>query len=80
MSVAELLTLTIGPRRRRLGEILVEQQLLTEEELETALIYQKARPGSKLGTVLRDLGHVDSTDFMEALIQTMPTVKSYKDR
>jgi MSHA biogenesis protein MshE len=44
-------------RKVRLGELLVEQQVLTEEQLKKALAEQK-RTGRKLGRVLTDLGMV----------------------
>ena len=42
-------------RKVRLGELLVEQKIITEEQLRTALAEQK-RTGRKLGRVLTDLG------------------------
>lgn len=42
-------------RKVRLGELLLEQKLITEEQLRTALAEQK-RTGRKLGRVLTDLG------------------------
>jgi MSHA biogenesis protein MshE len=44
-------------RKVRLGELLLEQKALTEEQLKTALAEQK-RTGRKLGRVLTDLGMV----------------------
>jgi len=40
--------------RRRLGDIFVERRLITEEQLETALVTQRAS-GGKLGEILVEL-------------------------
>ena len=44
-------------RKIRLGEVLLDQKVITEEQLKTALAEQK-RTGRKLGRVLTDLGMV----------------------
>jgi len=43
--------------KRRLGDIFVERQLITHEQLETALTEQRAS-GGKLGEILVDLGMI----------------------
>ena len=53
-------------RKVRLGELLVEQKLITEEQLRTALAEQK-RTGRKLGRVLTDLGIAREEVVCEAL-------------
>jgi hypothetical protein len=55
------------PRRKRVrvGELLLEQQLVTQEQLTIALAEQK-RTGRKLGRVLTDLGYVSEQAFHEA--------------
>jgi len=53
-------------RRVRLGELLVEQRLISEEQLKGALAEQK-RTGLKLGRVLTDLGLVSDQAIHEAL-------------
>jgi MSHA biogenesis protein MshE len=56
-----------APRKRiRLGELLVEQKLLTAEQLLTALDEQK-RSGRKLGRVLTELGLVREEKLHEVL-------------
>jgi len=45
------------PEKIRLGEILIQQKLLTEDKLNAALEEQK-RSGHKLGRVLINAGHV----------------------
>lgn len=51
----------------RLGEILVSRGLLSEEELERALEFQKERNHEKLGKILVDLGYVAARDVLAAL-------------
>jgi len=56
----------IRKRRVRIGELLLEQKLITEEQLKNALGEQK-RSGLKLGRVLTDLGFVSDQALHEAL-------------
>ncbi len=79
MITPELLMQLIAGKQKKLGECLVEQQVLNEEDLNVALIYQKAQPEKKIGTVLRELGLVSSLDFMEALTSKMQVVKGYTE-
>ncbi|MBW3562247.1 MAG: Flp pilus assembly complex ATPase component TadA [Actinobacteria bacterium] len=57
-----------SPTRRRLGEILLAADVLTEEELEDALAEQ-ATPGSRarLGTTVVRMGMADEEDIVAAL-------------
>ncbi len=58
-------------RRIRLGELLVQQQAISEEQLATALAEQK-RTGRKLGRVLGDLGFMSESglhDFLAKHLQ-----------
>src|SRR5689334_9432533 len=50
----------------RLGEILIERKLITNEDLERALELQKER-GDKIGKTLVDLGFVAMRDVLTAL-------------
>jgi general secretion pathway protein E len=50
----------------RLGEILIERKLISEEDLERALELQKER-GDKLGKTLVDMGFVAMRDVLAAL-------------
>ncbi len=45
-----------GIRKRRIGELLIDNDIISEEQLETALNLQK-RDGRKLGEILVDLGY-----------------------
>lgn len=62
-----------NPRKRvRVGDLLLEKQLISEEQLKTALSEQK-RTGKKLGRALSDLGYVSE----EQLLQTLADYFSY---
>ncbi|WP_338848456.1 GspE/PulE family protein [Massilia sp. W12] len=58
------------PEKIRLGEILVQQKLLTEEQLIAALGEQK-RSGRKLGRVVVELGHVTEEQISGALAKQL---------
>jgi hypothetical protein len=50
----------------RLGELLIERQQITQEDLDRALELQKER-GEKLGKILVDLGFIAARDVLAAL-------------
>lgn len=52
--------------RKRLGDLLIESGLLTQEQLEKALIVQK-KTGERLGKVLINLGYVTEESMIEVL-------------
>src|SRR5271170_133303 len=54
----------------RLGEILIERKLISEEDLERALELQKER-GDKLGKTLVDMGFVAMRDVLAALSEQL---------
>jgi general secretion pathway protein E len=54
----------------RLGEILIERSLITQEDLDRALELQRER-GDKLGKILIDLGFVAQRDVLLALSQQL---------
>ncbi len=51
----------------RIGEVLVSQGYLTEEQLEQALAYQRQAPGKRLGELLVELGLVTEQQKLQAL-------------
>ena len=63
---------TPDPRKKklRLGELLVEKAIITEEQLQQALTEQK-RTGRKLGRVLTDLDLVREEKLHEVLAQSL---------
>ena len=54
------------PEKIRLGEILVQQKLLTEEQLKSALEEQK-KPGRRLGRVFIEQGFISEEQISKAL-------------
>ncbi|MBI4458457.1 MAG: type II secretion system ATPase GspE [Acidobacteria bacterium] len=56
--------------RKRLGEMLMEKNLLQADELEKALALQQERQ-EKLGRVLADLGFLSSRDILAALSEQL---------
>jgi len=58
------------PEKIRLGEILVQQKLLTEEQLKSALDEQK-KSGRRLGRVVTDKGFVTEEQISEALARQL---------
>ena len=58
------------PERVRLGEILLQQNLLTQEQLKLALDEQK-RSGRKLGRVFIEQGYVTDEQISEALAKQL---------
>jgi MSHA biogenesis protein MshE len=58
--------MTIIRRRIRLGEVLVQQKAITEEQLAEALAAQR-RSGRKLGRVLADLGYMSESSLHDFL-------------
>ena len=55
-------------RKKRLGDLLVEAGVITQDQLMQALSVQKTeRKGQRLGVVLMDLGFTDEKQIMKAL-------------
>ena len=63
--------------RKRLGEILMERNLLQTDELDKALSLQRERR-EKLGRIIADLGFVSSREVLRALSDQLeiPVVSS----
>ncbi|WP_233128929.1 GspE/PulE family protein [Halovibrio salipaludis] len=57
-------------RKVRIGDLLVENSVITEEQLQTALGEQK-RTGRKLGKTLTDLGYLDEDQLLNFLSQQL---------
>src|SRR5947208_468666 len=54
----------------RLGEILIERRLITQEDLDRALELQRER-GDKIGRILVDMGFVATRDVLSALAEQL---------
>lgn len=57
-------------KKIQIGKILLEQMLITEEQLETAMAEQN-KTGKKLGQALVDLGFVDEDQLLQVLSNQM---------
>ena len=57
------------PGRRRIGDLLVERQLVTAEQVQEALGRPKQAPGSRLGETLVSLGFLSERALVEALAE-----------
>jgi type IV pilus assembly protein PilB len=55
------------PRRRRLGEMLIDQGVITEEQFAEVLARQKLEKGSRVGRLLVDLGYATEAQICEVV-------------
>ncbi len=55
----------------KIGEELVQQKLITPEQLDKALAEQKKQPDKKIGEILLELGFIDVEQFMKVLEKQM---------
>ncbi|GAA5179879.1 MSHA fimbrial ATPase MshE [Niveibacterium umoris] len=60
----------VKPQKFRLGELLVQQQLITQVQLEEALVQQKTT-GRKLGRVLVEIGQVTEEQIAGAIARQL---------
>jgi len=60
--------------RKPIGEILVNKELLTKEQLEYALDQQKQKPGEKIGQILIKLGYVTKKDVLKAYAEQLGSI------
>ena len=58
-----------GPnsRKKRVGEFLLENKIITETQLDEALVLQKDNPGRLVGEILVTLGHLSKEELVMAL-------------
>ncbi|HDH53431.1 MAG TPA: type II secretion system protein GspE, partial [Nitrospirae bacterium] len=57
-------------RKKKLGEILIDEELISEEQLDNALTLQKGK-NKKLGKVLIELGYVNEIQVAETLTKQL---------
>lgn len=55
----------------KIGEELVQEKLITQEQLTKALEVQKKKPTMKIGEILLELGYIDVEKFMIVLDKQM---------
>ncbi len=59
-------------RNVRIGDLLVEKKLITPQQVESALKYQKEKGnGKRLGIILVELGYVKDVDLAKALAENL---------
>lgn len=51
----------------RIGEVLMERNYITKEQMEQALAYQKEHREKRVGQILIELGFVTEAQVLEAL-------------
>ena len=54
---------------KKLGEYLLSEKIITEEQLKKALEYQEQHPGTMLGQTILNLGFATDKDISDALIK-----------
>ncbi len=57
----------MGGEKKQLGKILLQQKLVTPDELEGLLTNQRSSPGTRLGSAAVESGAVDEVDMLRAL-------------
>ena len=60
----------ISQTRKRIGDVLIDANIITQEQLMTALEEQR-KTGKRLGEVLVELNYTDETEIAEAMSQQM---------
>jgi len=58
-------------RRKRLGEMLVDQGVITRDQLDDVLARQKIEKGSRMGRLLVDLGHATEAQICEVIAEQL---------
>ena len=58
-------------RRKQLGEMLVDQGIITRDQLAEVLTRQKTEKGSRVGRLLVDLGHATETQICEVVAEQL---------
>jgi hypothetical protein len=68
-----------GKKKQRLGEMLIEQGLITTNQLKDALKRQ-AQIGGQLGSIMVEMGDITTDDLLNSLSQQLgvPSTNLYK--
>lgn len=59
------------PRRKRLGEMLLDQGVITHDQLNEVLAQQKLEKGSRVGRLLVDLGYATEAQICEVVAEQL---------
>jgi hypothetical protein len=54
----------------KLGEFLLKEKIITEEQLKKALEYQEQHPGTMLGQAILALGFATDEEISDAVLKT----------
>jgi MSHA biogenesis protein MshE len=60
----------INKNKIKIGELLVQAKIITEEQLQLALKYQKEK-GGKLGSIIVSMGFATENSLLEAISQQL---------
>ena len=70
------LTLNLPGTQRSLEELLVQEGLITEDDLAVVLTV-RARTGQRLETILLEQGLITQSDYMKLLSRKLETVRRF---
>ncbi len=62
---------TTSIKKLRLGDVLIEQGFITQEQLDKALQYQKEHKGKRVGAILIELGFISEKQMLTALARRL---------
>jgi type IV pilus assembly protein PilB len=57
----------------KLGDLLLQDKIITQDQLQKALDYQKENSGIRIGAALVKLGFVDTRTIVRALLRQKPS-------
>jgi type II secretory ATPase GspE/PulE/Tfp pilus assembly ATPase PilB-like protein len=61
----------LNVKKKLIGQVLKEKGLITDEQLNQALEYQKNNPAKKIGEILIELGYINYEDLAKALAESL---------
>jgi len=61
----------LNVKKKLIGQVLKEKGLVTNEQLNQALEYQKNNPAKRIGEILIELGYINYEDFAKALAESL---------
>ncbi len=61
----------LNVKKKLIGQVLIEKGLITNEQLNEALKYQKDNPGKRVGEILVELGYITYEQLAKALAESL---------
>ena len=61
----------LNVKKKLIGQILREKGLVTDEQINKALEYQRNNPGKRIGEILVELGYINYEDLAKALAESL---------